>query len=308
MMPALFTLVCWSISAVAAGRTATLLGATRASRLRLVAAFALLALPVIALGALIPPGPTAWWLLASGAIGLGLGDFAYFLGCARAGARLVTLIEQCAAVPIAALLEWWWLGGSLGGVEILACSLCVLGVAVALAPGSTVARTRADLWVGCAGGLVAAVGMAVSGVVTRQAVLVSAGDGVDLGGPLAGLGAALWRILGGIAVVVAASALWPWLRFGVRHKTARFAATVAPDWRRGWPWLLAATLGGPVLGVACYQWALVGAKAGPVLALLALVPVAVMPLTWAVEGDRPHPLAWVGAAIAVAGAVLIGAG
>lgn len=305
MLPAFLTLFCWTFSAVAASRATAMLGASRASLWRLTLAFALLGIPLLLLGLQIPIGPTVGWLLLSGAVGMGLGDLAFFLACERSGVRLVALIEQCAAVPIAAALEWWWLGGTLSGTQMLACALCVGGVALALAPGSVVARTRRDLWLGALGGLAAAVGLAVSGVITRQAVAVAGADGVELGGPGGGLAAAWWRILGGAIVVLAGTAIWPWLRWGVRERTRRIAAARPPDWRRGWPWLLGATLGGPILGLACYQWALIGEKAGPVLAVLVLVPVTVMPVAWLVEGDRPHPLSWVGAAIAVGGALLI---
>lgn len=308
MTAAFITLFCWTISAIAASRAAAYLGGVRASRARLLLAFVLLAIPVLALERIIPLGPTAAWLMLSGAVGLGLGDLAFFLACERTGARLVVLIEQCAAVPLAAALEWWWLGGTLTLTQIAACALCVVGVGIALAPGSPLAQSRRDLVLGTIGALIAALGLAVSGVITRQAVAIAGGDGVDLSGPAGGLSAALWRILGGAILVIGGTALWPWLRWGFRYRTvriARAAANAPPDWKRGWPWLLAAALGGPMIGVACYQWALVGEKAGPVLAVLALVPVAVMPVAWLVEGDRPHPLSWVGAAVAVAGAILI---
>lgn len=305
MTAAFLTLICWTCSAVAGSRAAALLGAARASCWRLVLAFALLAVPLLAIGLHIPFGPTAGWLLLSGAVGMGIGDLAFFLACGRSGVRLVVLIEQCAAVPLAAALEWWWLGGALSGTQMTACSLCIVGVALALGPGSAVARSRRELALGAAGALVAALGLAVSGVITRHAVAVAGADGVQLDGFAGGLNAAWWRILGGIIVVVVGTALWPYVRWGRRERTERFAAAKPPDWRRAWPPLLIALLGGPILGLSCYQWALLGEKTGPVLAVLALVPVAVMPIAWLVEGDRPKPLSWLGAAVAVGGALLI---
>lgn len=305
MTAAFLTLICWTCSAVAGSRAAALLGAARASCWRLVLAFALLAVPLLAMGMQIPLGPTAYWLLLSGAVGMGIGDLAFFLACGRTSVRLVVLIEQCAAVPLAVALEWWWLDGALTGTQLLACTLSVVGVAVALAPGSRLTRDRRDLALGVAGALVAALGLAVSGVITRQAVAVSAADGVQLNGLAGGLHAAWWRILGGVIAVAAGIALWPRVRWGRRERTERLAATPPPDWRRAWPWLLIALLGGPILGLTCYQWALISEKTGPVLAVLVLVPVTVMPIAWLVDGDRPHPLSWLGAGVAVSGALLI---
>jgi drug/metabolite transporter (DMT)-like permease len=64
-----------------------------------------------------------------------------------------------------------------------------------------------------------------------------------------------------------------------------------------------AALFGPVVGVACYQWALATAPSGIVLPIVALCPVVILPLSYFWEGDRPHPRSYVGGAVAVACAI-----
>jgi drug/metabolite transporter (DMT)-like permease len=66
-------------------------------------------------------------------------------------------------------------------------------------------------------------------------------------------------------------------------------------------WVLGNALSGAVIGVACYQWALATTPSGVVLAIVAATPIAVMPLAWLMERDRPSRRCILGAVIAVAG-------
>jgi drug/metabolite transporter (DMT)-like permease len=59
------------------------------------------------------------------------------------------------------------------------------------------------------------------------------------------------------------------------------------------------------VGVAFYQLALSQVKAGVVQAVLALIPLLVIPLTWLVEGDRPTRRSLLGGAVAVCGVVIL---
>jgi drug/metabolite transporter (DMT)-like permease len=293
MIPALLTVLLWSGSVVCATRAARVFGSIAANRWRLVAAIVLLSAVVAACG-VAPRGSAFLWLLASGAVGLGLGDLAMYRGYELVGSRLTALLTQCLAAPIAGLLEWWWLGGHPGAGEIVWGCVALVGVALALGPGARTEAHGLRLGLGVLMGVCSAAGLATAGVLTRCAVAASDGSGLVLHGALGGLGAAWARNLGGAVAAFLAG----WLlasRLGVpdsgRHER-----------RRGRWWLLGTTLCGPVLGVACYQWALSEAPAATVQAILALVPVVVMPLAMLTEGDRPRPLAWVGAVVAVAGA------
>jgi drug/metabolite transporter (DMT)-like permease len=64
-------------------------------------------------------------------------------------------------------------------------------------------------------------------------------------------------------------------------------------------------LAGPALGVGCYQWALMQAKSGVVLPIVALTPLVIIPFSGYVEGDKPTVRSLLGGVIAVIGAVLL---
>jgi drug/metabolite transporter (DMT)-like permease len=82
------------------------------------------------------------------------------------------------------------------------------------------------------------------------------------------------------------------------------AATNHP-WKRAWPWVISNALCGPALGVAFYQWALAVAPTGVVLAIVATTPLAVIPFTMLLDGERPTARSLVGGAIAVFGAAAL---
>jgi drug/metabolite transporter (DMT)-like permease len=62
-------------------------------------------------------------------------------------------------------------------------------------------------------------------------------------------------------------------------------------------------LSGPCLGVACYQWAFQTHPTGVVMSITALTPLAVIPISWAVEGVRPTVRGILGGLIAVSGVI-----
>lgn len=294
MIPALLTVLLWSVSVICATRAARALGGGMANRWRLVIAILLLGSAVGAAGT-VPHQQALWWLLASGAIGLGLGDLAMYRGYELVGSRLIALLTQCLAAPIAGLLEWVWLGSHPGAGEIVWGCIALSGVAMALGPNARPAgATGRRLAMGVAMGVLSAGGLALAGVLTRCASAAADGSGASMHGFEGGLGAGFARNLGGAVAAFAGG--WLLALRVPRPDTGRH------ERRRGWWWLLGTAICGPALGVACYQWALIEAPAATVQAILALVPVLVMPLAMWSEGDRPKPLAWVGAGVAVMGA------
>ena len=55
----------------------------------------------------------------------------------------------------------------------------------------------------------------------------------------------------------------------------------------------------------CYQWALATTPSGIVLPISTTTPLAVIPLAYKLEGDRPRVSSLVGGVIAVAGVVAL---
>ena len=300
MLPALLTTVFFSISAACATQSTRILGGLSANFWRLVLATLMLALWAYGFGTGFG-GPSFRLFFVSGLIGFGLGDLALYQALPRLGSRLSILLNQCAAAPFAALVEWLWLDTRVSGLQMLAGTTILAGVAVALIPDKRLSVHRRDFLPGILFGLLAAVGQGGGAVVSRKAYAIaqSAGQTVD-GGT-----AAFERILGGLIIGAVAMAIAWWL---ARIRARPLLDPVPPrggGWKRALPWLVINSVSGPALGVACYQWALATTPTGIVLPIVATTPLVIIPLARYVEGESPTLRSLVGGAMAVMGAVAL---
>ena len=306
MFPAFLTTILFSLSGVTAARTTRHLPSLEANFWRLLVATGLLAAYAHTLGAGLG-GPALRWFLVSGLIGFGIGDIALYLAYPKLGSRLVILIVHCVASPLAAAIEWLWLGVPMTGREMLAGFLILTGVALALAPGRTAhpgAPLRTAFAAGIGFALVAAAGQGIGAVLSRRAFEVARAASQ----PIDGISAAYQRILAGIAL---AAVTFLWARHRAALQRARGPAP-SPEQlaaerlrRRGAiPWVLVNALCGPALGVSCFQWALAQRGTGVVLPIVALTPLVIIPFSMHLEGERPSRRSLLGGVVAVAGAVL----
>ena len=229
--------------------------------------------------------------MLSGLVGFGFGDVALYEALPRIGSRLTLLLAQSLAAPVGALIEWLWLGTTLSIAQIVAGLVILAGVSVALAPKNHLHLDRRHLVGGIVFGILAAVGQAGGAVLSRKAFQLIAQAGQHMDGGTA----AYQRIIGGV-LVAAVYLAWLKLRKPDRPRG---------DWHKAWPWVIANTLGGPVLGVSCYQWALATTPSGVVLSIVATLPLAVIPFAWRIEGDRPGLQSIIGGIIAVAGVIAL---
>lgn len=307
MFAALLTTVFFSLSAVTGNRAVRYLGGNEANFWRLLFATILLGTFSHLRGVGLT-GDCLPWFLLSGLIGFGLGDLALYQAYPRLGSRLTVLLVHCLAAPFAMTIEWLWLGNAMNVVEIF-CGLTILaGIAVALAPGRTSAPVNRRWVSGVLFASIGALGQGGGAVVSRKAYAVAAETGFDLQGVAGGLIATYQRILAGLAIaafsvlVVRRHAVFA--HFG--RLTNRPVEIVSQNnWSRAWPWVLLNGLSGSTIGVACYQWALQGTKAGVVLPIVALTPLVVVPFARYLEGEKPTLRSFVGGMIAVLGVVLL---
>src|SRR5229473_73903 len=280
MLAAFLTTVLFSISAVCGHRTAKLLGGTEANFWRLCLAAALLAIYAHAFG---PGLHSAAWptFFLSGCIGFGVGDAALFQALPRLGSRLSVMLVLCLSSPIAAVIEWLWIGTRLSASQIGYGLMILAGVAIALSPRKHLNLSRAEIIPGTLFGLVAAFCQAYGAVLSRKAFAISrlAGESLD------GVTSAYQRILGGVVV------------------TAILFAVIR--WRAAWLWVVLNGLAGPALGVSCYQWALKTTPTGIVLPIVAITPLVIIPFARYVEGERATVRSLFGGLIAVAGAAAL---
>ena len=306
MLAAFLTTVLFSISAVCGNRTAKLLGGTEANFWRLCFAAALLAIYGHAFGGRLA-GSAFPIFLVSGCIGFGIGDMALFQALPRLGSRLSVMLTLCLSSPLAAVIEWWWLGTGLSFAEV-ACGLLILaGVALALAPRKDLQLARRQLILGVSFGLVASLCQALGAVLSRKAFSVAklAGENID------GITAAYQRILGGVAVSAVLLLVVKRIKPKLRNpeKERGLSEFLSFGWngsrRKAWPWVLANGLAGPALGVSCYQWALKSTPTGVVLPIVAITPLVIIPFSYHLEGERPTLRSLAGGALAVLGAAAL---
>lgn len=293
MLAAFLTTILFSLSAVSGNRTARLLGGTDANLWRLCLAALLLATYAhLAGGGVSGRGFPTFFI--SGCIGFGIGDMALFQALPRLGSRLSVLLTLCLSSPIAAVVEWLWLGTHLTRPEIV-CALVILGgVALALAPGQQLPSRGRALALGIAFGLIASLCQALGAVLSRKAfsLAAAAGESID------GITAAYQRILGGLTLSLLVYA-------AIKHLRASAAPAPNRPWRQAWPWLIVNGIAGPALGVSCYQWALKTTPTGVVLPIVAITPIVIIPFALLIEGERPGARSLLGGALAVAGAAAL---
>ena len=296
MFPALLTVLLFACSGVASERAARFWGGQLANLLRLFFAGAILMAGTLLLYPASLRPETFGWLFFSGVVGFGLGDIALFLAYVRIGARLTVLLNLCTAPIWSSLTEWIWLGTGLTLGEITAGAVILCGVVLAILSRSPSKPHGIGAgWVGILCGLAAGMGQGIGAVISRHAFGEAAREGFVLNG----FSAAAQRVCGGFLTVLLVVIIAAWVG---KHHIRPLSLT-----RKGAAcgWLLASTLCGPVLGVTCFQWSLLQLPAGLATAVVAMTPIAMIPLVMVVDGERPRAMSVAGACLAVAGVILL---
>ena len=303
MLASVLATFLFATSSVTARQSIQRLGSSSANILRLLVAASLLGLYAHLWGVGFQ-GPSLPWFLLSGVIGYGVCDTALFMALPRLGARLTSLMVQCLAVPVAAATEWLWLGTRLGPREILASLTILAGVTVALLPDQRrvepkgTGKTLRPGFMAFVFGGIAAVGQGLGAVISKHGQSLSR----EAGFPIDPFSVSYQRIVAGVVF----GGVWWWIQF--RRNTLDRPPAVAIRQNPGVPtlvWVLINGLSGPCLGVAAYQWALKHEPTGVVLSVTSLTPVAVIPISRWIDGDRASRRSLIGGAVAVAGVVAL---
>ncbi|HAV64625.1 MAG TPA: EamA family transporter, partial [Verrucomicrobiales bacterium] len=181
-------------------------------------------------------------------------------------------------------------------------------MAVALAPGKAPQPAERRWLPGILFATVAAMGQGGGAVVSRKAYAVAEATGFELVGVAGGLNATYQRILAGLAIAAVTVLLVRraavFAHFG-RLTNRPMPETKGNQWGHAWPWIVMNGFAGPMIGVACFQWALQTTKSGVVLPIVALTPLVVIPFARWMEGEKPGGRSLLGGVIAVAGVVLL---
>jgi drug/metabolite transporter (DMT)-like permease len=294
MLASFLTTILFSCSAISGRRLSLHLHGTKANLLRLTLGALLLGAWSHAFGFGIG-GAGFPLLFLSGCIGFGVGDLALFQAYPRLGARRAMVMAQCVAAPMAALIEWAWLGHAPTLAQAGYAALILVGVGFALLPHEDSDEPTHHLKAGILFGLVAAFGQGFGAVLSRKAYAVAAAHGQEFHGVGDGLNAAYQRMLGGILVTVI---FFLYLKLAHKPDDSR-----PNNWSKAWPLLIANCLCGPTLGVTCYQWALISTPTHIALPIIATTPLMVIPLAHFIDGERITKRAVFGGLVAVAGVI-----
>ena len=125
--------------------------------------------------------PDVWgWIIVSGILGIGLGDYFLFIAMERLGPRRTGVLFAINA-PLAAFLAWLLLSESITFYIIFAIILGFVGIVLAVIYGSPQNNihdwevTKPPLWIGVGAGLLAALGQA-AGVLCLRPIMEQGAD------------------------------------------------------------------------------------------------------------------------------------
>ena len=228
-----------------------------------------------------PPANNLGWLLFSGVLGLGIGDWLYFVALAHIGVGRTMILTQ--TIPVAtALTAWFTHGEVLSGTQWLGAIFIVSGGW--LAESRRERRGQADKI-----GILAALGSVIAFTLGN----VTMSEGVSEAGVISG---AAWRLAGGAIGIFAICALRG------DAGTAFRATTSGKSWRAFlFPSILGTWLGMSFLAGG-FKWA----KQGVASALAGATPLISIPLAVLFLGEKPGIRGWAGACLVVIGVAVLG--
>ena len=274
----------WSVASVLYSRIGQYLSPLKMNLLKNIIAMTMAMMVLLAGGGLFAglDQEAVILLLLSGAVGIGLGDSAYFGALRYIGARRALLLSILSP-PITGILALLFLGESLSPGAWLGIFITVAGVSWVIterAAGS--GSAGAPVKPGILLGLLAAVGQA-SGAVLSHAAFMHLN--------ISPIRSALLRLIGGTLIVVIAMPLL---------KDSHGQGYNNLNSLRRWTTVIMAVFVGTFLGIWLQQISLKYAAAGIAQTLFATSPLFVIPIV-VVTGERVSPRAVLGVLLAIVG-------
>ena len=221
-----------------------------------------------------------WWaLIASGAIGIGIADTAFFMALRRLGAGLVAVVE-CVYAPTIVILAVIFLGEELGWSFAAGAALVIGGVLLAVLEEIKVPKK----------GIAAGVALSMFGVFCMAIGVVLAKGPLERG---ALVEVTLIRLVAGIATQL----VWivPF------ERSALAVLKPSPVWRT----LMPAAVLGAYISMLFWLGGFKYADASVAAVLNQLSTVFTMLFAWALLKEKPSGRRLLGGLIAVAGAVVV---
>ncbi|MFP4007509.1 MAG: DMT family transporter [Spirulinaceae cyanobacterium] len=284
---ALSTAILWAIATVIYGKVGITIPPLLLNTIKGILAIASIGITIIIWKgdtAALPLTPMLL-LLTSGAIGIGLGDTAFFNTLKNLGARRTLLLETLAP-PLTALLAAIFLNEQLTLQSWGGISLTVLGVAWVITERSPQGAISAqNLKIGVIWGILAELAQATGAVLSRTALMDTA---------VSPLWSSLLRISAGVAIAIVLILL--------QGRQKQFLQIQ-------WSWrvvglLMVAAFIGTHLAIWLQQTGLKYAPAGVAQTLASTSPLFALPIA-AMQGDRITGRAFGGVCLAIAGIGLL---
>lgn len=296
MVAAIISAFLFAASATFSQRAARIFGSLEANFFRLCGACTILGLVTWQFF----PGSVRedlyWWFFLSGAVGFGIGDVSLFLAYPRLGSRLALLVHFCASTIIGALGDYLLMGKRLGLTETMAAGLILAGLAITLLSRRAAPR-HGSLVAGLGFALLSAVGMGMGTALSHFAIEKSqalnfASNGISQAWQRSTAGV----IVAALVLMVVRAALRNALpETRPRREKTRSGCTAAF-------WMTGTMILGPVLGVSCYQWAIMETGSSAIVcAVAATSTLIIIPLARWLEKDHPNRRQIFGTLVAVAG-------
>ncbi|HWK46570.1 MAG TPA: DMT family transporter [Stellaceae bacterium] len=227
-------------------------------------------------------------LAASSLFGIIIASTTYYMAIYAAGPRTTALLFSLTS-PFALALGYAVLGEKITARQGLGIALVLCGIVLAIrgrgaGRPAPPAATSAAPWVGVALGVVTALGQAIGSLLARPAMAAGVEPFTAMA-VRAGVAATFF-----LAITI--------LPIAVLHRPYRFAP-------RDLGTAVTASFFGTGLGMSLLMAALAQGPVGTVSTLSSITPVVILPMVWIRTRIAPPRLAWIGAALAVAGTALI---
>ncbi len=289
---ALFTAVCWTITALAFESASRKTGSIPVNLIRLVMALVLLsAFSWIRRGQPLPLDASSYnwlWLGVSGLVGFVIGDLFLFKAFAVIGSRLSLLIMTLVP-PIAAFVGWLLMGETLAWLHIGGMALTMSGIALVIFQKHRKRKTHDPGLQEISGH---GVFYALMGAIGQATGLVLSKYGMQ---QYDAFSATQIRVIAGIigfTIVIHVFKKWFAVNKALTNKTAL------------WLMLLGATFG-PFLGVSSSLIAVQHTATGIASTIMSVSPILILPATFLLYKQTITWKEFVGALISVTGVALL---
>lgn len=289
-LAALTTAICWAFGTILFGYAARRVGSFTINTIRITLAALLLAIGNLAIdGQLLPDTCTTSQLailLASGIIGLSIGDGCYFKSLVILGPRVSSLMT--ASSPIfAVVIAWTYVGQRMTYLDLLGIVITLAGIGWVILernPRSFGAQAGPKVWgyfLGIAGSLAQAIALTMAKV--------------GMGDNIPPLNASFVRMVGATVAI--------WALAIVAGRTRQTLMALRDG--KAMAAINAAAVIGPFFGIWLSLLSVQYTKIGIASTLMATTPLFIIPMVMIIHKERPSLRAMIGTAAAVGGVAII---